>query len=447
MTKDSWLCGALLAVLLAGDPSAAETAPAPADERVAWLRENATVLRSIEPDDEDFSDLSPLVERIGAARVVQLGESTHGDGATFLAKARLIRFLHQVMGFDVLAWESGLFDCRDVDAALRSAEPLPQAAARGLYQIWWKSAEVQHVLAYVRASQATARPIATVGFDCRVSTIDGRTERFPRFVFDFFDRLDPRLISEKERADLTAMSAGLVPQDYFDHPGPRSYNRDLVRRLMTTIDERRAELLRHYNGREIDYARQTLVSLMNMDRALEGGQARGSAPDGFSRDTGMGLNLLWWLEGPLAGRKVIVWAHNYHIQEGLLTVPMPVPDQPFLGSAGYQLKKALGDDVYTVGVLSYEGSFGYAGVPGMTPEPVPQPAPDSLEAFFHAAGRPYMWVDLRTLPDGHWLRGPFTAGFNLYMPLEATDWSWVYDAVLFIDVQRPSTPIPGLAED
>src|SRR2546421_4659909 len=85
--------------------------------KVAWLKDHALAVRSIDPADDDFSDLAPLRDLIGDARVVQLGEQSHGDGATFYAKARLIRFLHERMGFDVLAWESGMLD-------LRLAEPL-----------------------------------------------------------------------------------------------------------------------------------------------------------------------------------------------------------------------------------------------------------------------------------------------------------------------------------
>ena len=52
---------------------------------------------------------------------------------------------------------------------------------------------------------------------------------FPASIFEFFDRLDPALISKQERADLTAMSVGLVPADYYNKPGERRYNRDLPR--------------------------------------------------------------------------------------------------------------------------------------------------------------------------------------------------------------------------
>ena len=83
------------------------------DPRAQWLREHAVAVRTIDPSlaEDDFADLRPLIGLIGDARVVGLGEPTHGDGAHFHAKTRLIRFLHEVMGFDVLVWESGMYDC------------------------------------------------------------------------------------------------------------------------------------------------------------------------------------------------------------------------------------------------------------------------------------------------------------------------------------------------
>ena len=73
-----WL--ALAFVSAVGDTFAAD------DSRVAYLRLRAIKVRSISPDDRNFSDLEPLRQAIGSRRIVMLGEETHGDGATFLAR-------------------------------------------------------------------------------------------------------------------------------------------------------------------------------------------------------------------------------------------------------------------------------------------------------------------------------------------------------------------------
>jgi erythromycin esterase-like protein len=86
---------------LSGAPAVAEK---DSDSRIRWLAANAIVLRSIEPGNEDFADLEPLRQAVGDARIVQLGEQSHGDGATFHAKTRLIKFLHQKLDFDTLAF-------------------------------------------------------------------------------------------------------------------------------------------------------------------------------------------------------------------------------------------------------------------------------------------------------------------------------------------------------
>src|SRR4051794_32388463 len=57
--------------------------PAERARRVAWLGANTLPLRTIDMADDNFSDLAPLRTAIGDARIVLLGEQTHGDGTTF----------------------------------------------------------------------------------------------------------------------------------------------------------------------------------------------------------------------------------------------------------------------------------------------------------------------------------------------------------------------------
>src|SRR5580765_7760964 len=79
---------------------AGDEKPASVDReaRIAYLKKHAAPLRSIDPNDDDFSDLTPVGKAIGDARLVWLGEQTHGDGATIHAKIRLIKYLHQKLG-------------------------------------------------------------------------------------------------------------------------------------------------------------------------------------------------------------------------------------------------------------------------------------------------------------------------------------------------------------
>ena len=74
-----------------------------------YVEGNTVQIKTIEPDSIDFSDLEAFGNSIGDSKIVMLGEQDHGDAPTFLAKTRLIKYLHEKKGFNVLAFESDFF--------------------------------------------------------------------------------------------------------------------------------------------------------------------------------------------------------------------------------------------------------------------------------------------------------------------------------------------------
>ena len=156
----------LLASACSGGDGRGVVSPPPEQQApAAWLQANAHPIRSLSVSDRDFSDLQPLKAAIGSSRIVMLGEQSHGDGTTFLAKARLVAFLHQEMGFDVLAWESGLWDVHQVWRHVQAGEAVLPASRRGIFGIWTGSEQVLPTLDYVAETVGSAHPLELAGFD------------------------------------------------------------------------------------------------------------------------------------------------------------------------------------------------------------------------------------------------------------------------------------------
>ena len=79
----------------------------PPADLVRWITEHAIPLRTVDPA-ADGADLMPLKEVFGDARILALGEATHGASEFFTLKNRLVRFLAEELGFTVFTIEANL---------------------------------------------------------------------------------------------------------------------------------------------------------------------------------------------------------------------------------------------------------------------------------------------------------------------------------------------------
>src|SRR4051794_37137473 len=107
--------------------------PTPAREGLAQM-----LAQAAEPLPEvDSPEFARLFDRFGDARVVLLGESSHGTSEFYRARAAITRWLIEHRGFTVVALEADWPDARSLDAHVRRREPpLGAAQAFGRFPTW-----------------------------------------------------------------------------------------------------------------------------------------------------------------------------------------------------------------------------------------------------------------------------------------------------------------------
>jgi erythromycin esterase len=404
--------------------------------KVDWLKNHAISVRTIDPEDDDFADLMPLVDQIGSAQVVALGEQSHGDGAAFVAKHRLIRFLHEKMGFDVLAWESGMFDCREMDAALLAGANAEDAAKKGIFPIWGASGQVIPMIRYVASTTRRGNRLEMAGFDCQFSSIESIT-RYPQAIEDFFDAADDGVLSHERREQLRRIvkrSLASQREDTVDEPLD---SQQFIQDLIDDLDDNSTKIRRVHNRRRTMFIRRTLENLAVLDR-IGNAQATGDPSDVNLRDKAMGENLAWLAKRYYPDRKIIVWAASFHLMreasgvkwvDGAMDYAKTVP----MGQVAHSL---LGEDYYSVMFTAHRGS---RGNPFFGSAELPEAPRGSLEDLLHSTGNPYVFLDFRSSPPkGHWLRKPMTSRPLGYAPMTA-EWPKSFDAVFFTERMFPST--------
>ena len=132
-----------------------------------FVNENAVAVSSIEPDSTDFTDLEFIGKSIGNSKIVMLGEQDHGDAPTFLAKTRLIKYLHEKMGFNVLAFESDFFGLNfGFDRLDKSKSNIDSFLQKNIFPIWTYCNTCQNLFySYVPLTYQTEKPLIITGFD------------------------------------------------------------------------------------------------------------------------------------------------------------------------------------------------------------------------------------------------------------------------------------------
>ena len=132
-----------------------------AETEIDWLKSNSQSLHSIDPKDENFEDLEFLIPILEGKNIIMLGEEAHSFAHTFAAKTRFVKFLHQRLGFNVLAFEINGFPLFEARQEIKKVSDKLSPIQTRLYPFWSQATSTQELFTYIENNTS----IQVTGFD------------------------------------------------------------------------------------------------------------------------------------------------------------------------------------------------------------------------------------------------------------------------------------------
>jgi len=356
----------------------------------------ATLLREVvEPIDEiESAPVDAMLDRIADARLVLLGEATHGTSEFYRMRARITQELIAKRGFQFVAVEADWPDAALVDDYVLGGAPRSALEFTPFtrFPTWmWRNEEVAEFVEWLRAYNADQRDAAVrVGFH--------GLDLYSLFtsiaaVLSYLDRVDPHAASAAR-----ARYGSLTPWQ----KDPAAYGRAVLVGRYQSCEPAVVAMLREMLERRLDYAHkdgarffdavQNAYVVANAERYYRA-MYYGSAQSWNLRDSHMfdTLRALFALYGE--GSKGIVWEHNSHVGDASAT-EMGARGELNVG----QLCRAqFGQAAYLVGFGTDRGTVAAASDwdgPMQTMRVCPAHA-ESYERVLHEVGVPAFALHLR----------------------------------------------------
>jgi erythromycin esterase-like protein len=411
---------------------------------------------SAEPLPEDFDDprFGAMFDRFGDARVVLLGEASHGTSEFYRARAAISKRLIERHGFNIVAAEADWPDAATIDRYVRHREPREgETRAFERFPMWmWRNREFDWFIRWMRRHNEKRDYEGMTGFyGLDLYNLSGSM----RAVIDFLDERDPEAAKvarkrygclEPWAEDPQRYGAVALYQGYAECEQPAmEMMRDLMRVNFDCLSEECDEWLdAAANARLVRDAERYYRVMYH-----------GSAESWNLRDTHMFETLEQLLEAKGPSSKAIVWAHNSHIGNAVHT---DMGRERGELNVGQLVKEKYGAKARLIGFGTHGGMVAAADdwdepmqVKAVNPSP-----PESYERLAHDSNLPRFLLDLREEEVRRELKEaliePKLERFIgvIYRP-DTERWSHYsecilprqFDAYVWFDETRAVNPLPG----
>jgi erythromycin esterase-like protein len=414
-------------------------------DAIRLVREAAEPLPEI--GDEAFG---AMFDRFADAKVVLLGEATHGTSEFYRARAAITRRLITQHGFRIVAVEADWPDAARIDAYVRhrAAEPNEEEAFARFPQWMWRNQEVADLIHWMRAHNEALpaeRRAEFRGLD--VYSLGSSIQA----VLSYLDSVDPGAAR-----DARGRYGCLSPWQ----ADPARYGRAVLTGQKRPCDQALLDQLRDLLDSRMEYLDGDPEAFFDAEQNARIVHAaehyyrimyEGSTESWNVRDRHMFDTLQRLLRQRGAGAKAIVWAHNSHIGNASATA------MGWQGefNIGELCRTAYGDEAVLIGFGTDRGTVAAADDwdEPMRIKTVRPALPDSHERVFRDAGIPCSLTDWRH-PDRGDLRAalshprleraigvvyrPETERYSHYFEAVMAD---QFDAFMWFDETRAVTPL------
>jgi erythromycin esterase-like protein len=418
-----------------------------------------TIRMTAYPVTEAARDYDPLIEMVGDARYVLLGEASHGTHEFYQARAEITKRLIREKGFSFLAWEADWPDALRVNRYIRGTS-LDHDAAEALrdferFPVWmWRNTDIADLVGWLRghndALKKGAPKVGVYGMDLY------SLHRSMHSVVQYLEKIYPEAAKAARRRYGCFEDFGDDPQTYGMLAGQdpaASCESDVVQQLLE-MQLHAADFLGR-DGRmaadELFFAEQNARVAKNAEQYYRA-MYRGRPNTWNLRDRHMVDtldNLVSHFTQHREQPKAIIWAHNSHLGDARAT------DMSRRGelNVGQLVRERHPDEAVLVGFTTHAGTVTAASDWGEPAERkrVRPGLPESYEELFHAADIPNFLLAMR---DHRHLRRQLAVPLLeraigvIYRP-ETERWSHYFhtrlsdqfDAVIHFDQTRAVEPL------